>query len=65
MVEGFGLGFGGWRSREGSLSFGGGGSRREELDFLRDGAAEIVELLVDITLAGLSNLLKQEMLYRF
>lgn len=51
MIEGFWLGFSGWGGSEGSLSFGGGCSRGEELDLFGNGATEIIELSVDERLA--------------
>lgn len=46
--EGFGLGFCAGRGGEGGLGFGGGGSVGEEVDFVGDGAAEVVEGFADI-----------------
>lgn len=48
MVEGLGLGFCGGGSREGGLGFGGGGGVREEVDFVANGAAEVVEGFADV-----------------
>ena len=48
VVEGLGLGFRCWGSGQGSLGFRGGGRVREELDFLADGAAQVVEGFADV-----------------
>ena len=46
--EGFGLRFCAGRGGEGGLGFGGGGGVGEEVDFVGDGAAEVVEGFADI-----------------
>ncbi len=43
VAEGFGLRFCGGRGGEGGLGLGGGGGGGEEVDFVGDGAAEVVE----------------------
>lgn len=48
MVEGLGLGFGGGGRGEGGLHVGGGGGGGEEVNFLGDGAAEVVEGFSDV-----------------
>lgn len=48
VVEGLGLGFGGGGRGEGGLHVGGGGGGGEEVDFLGDGAAEVVEGFADV-----------------
>jgi len=46
--EGLGLGLRAGRGREGCLGFTGGGGVGEEVDFVGDGAAEVIEGLADI-----------------
>lgn len=46
--EGLGLGLGGGRGGQGGLGFCRGGGGGEEGDFLRDGAAEVLEGLLDV-----------------
>ena len=48
MVKCFGLGFGGWRSGEGSLDLCRGGSVREKLYFIGDGATKVVERFANV-----------------
>jgi hypothetical protein len=48
MAECLRLRLGGGRSDEGSLGFGGRGSRREEADLFADGATKILESLLDV-----------------
>jgi hypothetical protein len=48
MAERLGLRLRRGGSSEGGLGFGGGGGRREKVDLLRNGAAEIVEGLADV-----------------
>lgn len=48
MAEGLGLGLGGRGSDEGSLSFGGRGCGREKGDLFGNGAAEVLEGLLDV-----------------
>ncbi len=48
MAEGLGLGVGGGGRGEGGLHVGGGGGGGEEVDFLGDGAAEVVEGFADV-----------------
>lgn len=46
--EGFWLGFCAGRGGEGGLGFAGGGGVGEEVDFVGDGAAEVVEGFSDV-----------------
>jgi len=48
MAEGLGLRLRGWRCGERGLSLGGGGGGGEKLDFLGDGAAQVVEGLAEV-----------------
>ena len=48
MAEGLGLGLCRGRGDEGGLGFGGRGGVGEEVDFLRDGAAEVGDGLADV-----------------
>lgn len=60
MAECLRLRLGGRRSDEGSLSFGGRGSRREEADLFADGATKILESLLDVrgVVVGLVRVLR-------
>lgn len=60
MAEGLGLGFGGGGRGQGGLGFRGGGGRGEELDFLADGVAQVVEGLTDVggVVVGLVGVLR-------
>ena len=48
MVEGFRLRLCGWWGGEGGLGFGGRGGGGQEVDFIGDGAAEVVEGFADV-----------------
>lgn len=48
MAEGFGLGFCGGSGGEGGLGLSGGGGGGEKMDFVGDGAAEVVERFADV-----------------
>jgi hypothetical protein len=48
MAERLGLGLCGWRCNEGGLGLGGGGRVGEEVDLLRDGAAEVGDGLANV-----------------
>lgn len=48
MAESLGLGLGSGRSDEGGLGFGRGGRGGEEADLLADGAAKVLESLLDV-----------------
>ena len=48
MAERLGLGLGRRRRNEGGLGFGGRGGVGEEVDLLRDGAAEVGDGLADV-----------------